>query len=284
MTSQLEHRSHPVVEFAHALTEQLEKLASMPVWSMTPEEHREVLRELAKAEAQLAALNLRVLAEAERSGAGSERAAASVADWLAIETRQTRLSARSDLKLAQALEHHAVLATALDGGAANVAQARAIVTALDRLPTSGEFAVDADQRQAAEQHLVDLARDYDAKALAVLGRKLFEVIAPDLADAFEAKVLTDQEAAAARRVMFSMREDDAGTCHGRFRIPSLPRPGAAQDADGLDLTGPAHHHRHRLDRCRPRCAAGRRSASSSRPSPASPCRRPAAAAPPSWSP
>ncbi len=111
MTSQLEHRSHPVVEFAHALTERLQKLANMPVWSMTPEEHREVLGELAKAEAQLAALNLRVLAEAERSGAGSERAAASVADWLAIETNQTRISARSDLKLAQALERYAVLAT-----------------------------------------------------------------------------------------------------------------------------------------------------------------------------
>ncbi len=42
MTSQLEDRSHPVVEFAHALTERLEKLASVPAWSMSPEEHREV--------------------------------------------------------------------------------------------------------------------------------------------------------------------------------------------------------------------------------------------------
>ncbi len=120
-----------------------------------------------------------------------------------------------------------------------MAQARAIVTALDRLPTSGEFAVDTDQRQAAEQHLVDLARDYDAKALAVLGRKLFEVIAPDLADAYEAKVLTDQEAAAARRVMFSMREDDAGTCHGRFRIPSFH--GQALHKMLLALTSPVRH-------------------------------------------
>ena len=117
MTSQLEHRSHPVVEFAHALTEQLEKLAATPVWSMTPDQQREVLPELARAEAMLAALELRVLAEAERSGAGSERAAASVADWVAIETRQTRISARSDLKLAQALERYAVLADALDTGA-----------------------------------------------------------------------------------------------------------------------------------------------------------------------
>ena len=71
-----------------------------------------MLRELAKADAQLAALHLRVLAEAERSGAGHGAAAASVADWVAIETRQTRISARSDLKLAQALEQYAVLAPA----------------------------------------------------------------------------------------------------------------------------------------------------------------------------
>ena len=113
MTSQLEHRSHPVVAFVHALTERLEKLAATPVWSMSPEQQREVLPELARAQAQLAALNLRVLAEAERSGAGSERAAASAADWVAIETRQTRITARSDLKLAQALEQYDVLAGAL---------------------------------------------------------------------------------------------------------------------------------------------------------------------------
>ena len=144
-----------------------------------------------------------------------------MADWVAIETRQTRISARADLNLAHALEHHPVLRPALEAGAVNVAQARVIVTALDRLPTSGEFAVDHDQRQAAEAHLVALAADHDAKALAVLGRKLFEVIAPDLAEAYEGQVLADQEAAAARKTMLTLREDADGTCHGRFRIPLL---------------------------------------------------------------
>ena len=66
-----------------------------------------------------------------------------------------------------------------------------------------------------------MAADHDAKALAVLGRKLFEVIAPDLAEAYEGQVLADQEAAAARKTMLTMREDADGTCHGRFRIPIL---------------------------------------------------------------
>ena len=109
MTNQLADRSHPVVEFAHALTARLEKLASVPAWSLSPEEHREVARELARAEAQFEALKLRMLAEAERCDAGAERGAASMADWVAIETRQTRITARSDLKLAQALETYPVL-------------------------------------------------------------------------------------------------------------------------------------------------------------------------------
>ena len=189
---------------------------------MSPDEQRDALRELARAEAQLAALRLRVLAEAERSGAGGERGAPSAADWVAIETRQTRIGARSDLKLANALEDYPVLVGRDGCRAVNTAQARAIVTALDRLPTTGEFAVSTEQRAAGRGSTWSgLAAHHDAKALAVLGRRFFEVIAPDLAEAFEGKVLADQEANAARRVMFTMREDDAGTCHGRFRIPTL---------------------------------------------------------------
>ena len=221
MTSEPIHTAHPVVEFADRLCARLDELSAVATWSMTPDQQREALRRLAQAEAQVAALRLRVLAEAERSGAGTQRAAASAADWVAIETRQTRISARSDLKLATALEQHHTLAAGLESGGVNLAQARAIVTALDRLPTSGDFAVSTDQRDRAERHLVNLAKDHDAKALAVLGRRLFEVIAPDLADAYEGKVLAEQEATAARRVMFAIREDDAGSCHGRFRIPTL---------------------------------------------------------------
>ena len=74
-------------------------------------------------------------------------------------------------------------------GRVNLAQARAIVASLDRLPRTGQFAVSAEQRAAAETHLVALAEDHDAKALRILGRRIFEVIAPDLAEAFEGKAL-----------------------------------------------------------------------------------------------
>ena len=155
------------------------------------------------------------------SEATVESGAGSAADWVAVETRQVRRDARSDLRLAEKLEHHDVLATGMAAGRVNPAQARAIVAALDRLPTTGEFAVSAEDREKAEAHLVALAADHDAKALRVLGRQIFEVIAPDLAEKYEGKALEAEEAAAARRTVFTMVEDDAGTCHGRFRIPTL---------------------------------------------------------------
>ena len=52
-----------------------------------------------------------------------------------------------------------------------------------------------------------------------MGRTLFEVIAPEVADEVVGKQLEAEEARAARRTSLAMWEDDEGTCHGRFRIP-----------------------------------------------------------------
>ena len=147
MSSQPVDRLHPVLDFAHRLRERLDSVAQTPLWSMKAEEQREALTTLAQAEAQLGALKLRLLAEAEISGATTDTGANTAADWIAVETRQVRRDARSDLRLAQALERHDLLAAAAAEGRVNTAQARAIVAALDRLPTTGEFAVSTEQRR-----------------------------------------------------------------------------------------------------------------------------------------
>ena len=221
MSSYPHARTHPVRAFARQLTVRLDQLAPTVVWSMSPADQRDTLIELAKAKSQLAALELRVLAEADRSGATDTEAACSAADRLAVQTQQVRRAVRSDLQLARALEGHDHLAEAMGHGEVNVPQARAITHALGRLPDSGDFAVTDADRTKAEAHLVALAAHHDAKELAILGRKVFEVIAPEVAEEFEGKALADQEATALRRTMFTMREDDEGSCHGRFRIPVL---------------------------------------------------------------
>ncbi len=65
-----------------------------------------------------------------------------------------------------------------------------------------------------------LAEQHDATALRILGGRIFEVIAPDLAEKFDGQALEKEEAEALRRTTFTMFEDDEGTCHGRFRIPA----------------------------------------------------------------
>src|SRR6478735_6563000 len=221
MSSQPVDHLHPVVDFAHRLHERLDSVARVPLWSMTEEQQRDALTTLTHAQAQLDALKLRLLAEADRSGATTQTGAGTAADWIAVETRTVRRDARSDLRLAQAIERHDVLSAAMSDGRVSTAQARAIVAALDKLPTTGEFTVSTEQRQEAEAHLVALADHHDAKALRVLGGRIFEVIAPDLAESFEGRALEAEEAKALRRTTLTMWEDDEGTCHGRFRIPQL---------------------------------------------------------------
>jgi hypothetical protein len=221
MSSQPIDRVHPVRDFACRATSRLEFLATVPVWSMSPQEQRETLSELATVESQLEALRLRVLLEADRSGATDEAGAQDAAAWVAIETRQVRREARSDLKLAKNLDQHPLLAAAMEAGRANPAQARVILTALDRLPTTGDFAVSIEQRAAAEEHLVAQAVQFDADRLKILGLRIFEVIAPELAEQFEGRALQAQEARALRKVSLTVSEDGEGICHGRFRIPSL---------------------------------------------------------------
>ena len=226
-----------VVEFTHRLHARLDDLAEAPLMILTPEQTRETLVALTQAEARMEALRLRLLAVAEASEATVSSGAATAADWVAVETRQVRRDARSDLKLASKLEQHDLLATGMAAGRVNPAQARAIMAALDRLPVTGEFADSPEQRVHAEAHLVELADHHDAKTLAVLGRRIFEVVAPDLAETFEGRALEAEEAKAARRTRFTMWEDDEGTTHGRFRIPT--RHGQMLRKMLLAITSPA---------------------------------------------
>jgi hypothetical protein len=88
-------------------------------------------------------------------------------------------------------------------------------------------------------------------ALRVLGDKLFEVIAPDVAERFEGKLLEAQEARALRKTTFSMWQDAQGLCHGRFQIPALH--GAMVEKMLLAIASPLrpgetdHPSGHRID-------------------------------------
>ena len=88
MTSSADGRTtHPIAGFATRLHGVLDGLAGAAAWSMTPAEQRDVLVELARAQARMEELRLRVLAAADRSDVAAESAATSTGAWLAQATR-----------------------------------------------------------------------------------------------------------------------------------------------------------------------------------------------------
>ena len=122
----------------NACAHDLHQLAGTPTWTMCPEQQRQALSDLAQAEAQRPP-SRRVRPRSGRTpGATRPRAAhaaATVVDWVAVETRQTRIAARCDLDsprhsgTTQPLPARALGRPTFPGP-------RVIIKALDRLPTT----------------------------------------------------------------------------------------------------------------------------------------------------
>ena len=172
------------------------------------------MRELAAAEAQVAELRLRILADA--GDLAADTAAKDAAGWLAQHTRTSYADARADLRLADALDRdRPVLAAAMREGAASLAQARVIDRALGLLPAG----VDAKTVALAEAHLVDRAGEFGPTELGRIGRRILDVVAPEIAEAAEAARLADLEAHAEQHTRLTMRRLGDGTTRISSRVP-----------------------------------------------------------------
>lgn len=213
-----ESRAHPIARFSSRLHEVLDGLAPTPAWSMSTEEQRQTLVEIARAEARLGELRLRVLAAADRSDVAAVSAATSTGAWVAQRTQVTRSQSQADVRLARALEDgFAATREALACGRVNVDQARVIVAAVEALPE----AAGAGLREMAEKQLVHDAGEHDARALKTLGRRVFEVVDPAAAEAEEGRRLEAEEHAAERATWLRLFDNGDGTHTGRFKIPTL---------------------------------------------------------------
>ena len=209
---------HPITRFADRAHAVLDGLVDAPTWSLTTDQARQALLDLTRLQQRVTELRLRVLAAADSLDVGADSGCTSTAAWLADRTHVTRARAHADVALARALtSSHALTRDALAAGSLHEDQARVVVAAVEDLP--GE--VSPADRRRAEEHLVALAREYDAKILRRLGRRVFEVIAPDEADRREGEVLERQELSARRRTSLRMHDNGDGTWSGWFRIPDL---------------------------------------------------------------
>jgi hypothetical protein len=129
MTTAPHSYAHPVSSVVASVRGELGSVAGTPVWSMPPEELGSTLVAVTELAAQVAQLQLRLLAQAERVGIGQEVGATSAANWLAHQTRTTRPAVHRAARLATALEEHPDVDTALAAAEVTVEQAHVIVDA-----------------------------------------------------------------------------------------------------------------------------------------------------------
>ena len=268
---------HRVARFVAATRADLDDLADATGVLMTRQETASTLLKLTRLRAQVAEPELRVARHAATVEVGLDEGATSMANWWSHTAKLTRAEAHRLSRLAGRLgEVHEPVRAALATGAVLADQAAVIVDAVDALP--GDLADPAVVAQA-ERVLLEHARDDDAKALRVLGRRVLDVVAPEVGEAHEARVLeAEEQAARAGRVVHDGR--------GRPRPLSGPvhDPGPARLDAPQAPPHPRPHHRPRIGKRRSDTGSGRRSASTSRRGPPPRSARPAASAPPSWSP
>ncbi|WP_246210063.1 HNH endonuclease signature motif containing protein [Nocardioides piscis] len=185
------------------------------------------------------------LGEADHRRLGDAIGARHTAQWWARRSRLTRPEAHRLTRLARRLTDslHAPVQAALAGGEVHLDQAGVIVAAVDSIPTNpADLPANAEPpavlKARAIEHLLIAAKDHDAVALKILGRRILDIVAPAVGEAAEAKALADEEAAAARKVTLTLRDNHDGTTTGRFTIPTAAAEAMRKQL--LAITNPRH--------------------------------------------
>jgi hypothetical protein len=213
--------AHQVVRFLDSLSGALDRLADAPLWSMTPDEQRGALVKIHRQRARLEELELRVLGQADRDQVGADSGATSTPAWFAHETKTGRAARFADLHLAEDLaDGFEATRQALAAGGIDSEKARIVISAVKTL-TAEYDDLPPGTHERAEAHMVDLATQFDAAELRACGKRLFEVVCPEAADAEEGKKLAKEEAKARRLAYYSSRDNGDGTSEGRFKLPTL---------------------------------------------------------------
>ncbi len=189
MTRQSQHQSqHPVLGCAGEVLAAIKSVRDVQPVFMSPADQQAAVIELGRAATALAELQLRVLAA---SGEAADQAGArDVGAWAAHLTHADFAPSRADARLASALDRSwQQVAAGMADGTVSVAHARVVVHALEALPDD----LDPNIVAKAEGHLVELCHQFTPTEVRRLGRRILEVVAPDIVDAEEAKALEKEE-------------------------------------------------------------------------------------------
>jgi hypothetical protein len=228
--------THPVAACVGRVCEELSGIDDVPVELMSPEDRAAALVAVSAAVDRLEALRLRLLAASD--DVAVECGARDAGAWLAHRTRRERREQQRDLRLGQALaERWHRLGAGLAGGSVNLAQARVIARALDELPEE----VPVETLARAEAQLVEYAAEFGPADLRVLGRRVLDVVAPEVGEAAEARALEAEERRAAERTTLTLTPCGDGTTRLQGRMPDATAHRLATYLDAF--TSPRRDHR-----------------------------------------
>ncbi len=220
----------PSPVLAAAITEldtAYDKLFSISPTSLDDEDLTRLLDAATRLADRSAGAVTAAIGEADRRRLGDAIGARHTGQWWAQRSLLTRPEANRVTLLGRKLtsELYAPVQAVLAGGEIHLDQAAVIVHATEAIPSSpDDLPEHADApavlKARAVDHLLVLAKDHDAKQLKLLGRRILDIVAPEVGEAAEAKELADEEAAAARKVTLTMRDNGNGTTTGRFTLPT----------------------------------------------------------------
>ena len=204
---------HPAVAAALRIAGDVEELLTLDPAFMSTADKEAALLVWARVATLVEAERLRLLAASgDVADAHGTRDAGA---WIARATRVDQSDARRDLEVASALgERWSLLDDALAQAWVNPAQARVIARALDALPDE----VEAQVLGKAEAWLIDQAREFGPKELRVLGRRVLDVVAPEVGELAEQRALEGEEARAHARVRLTTQRVGDGSTIVRIRI------------------------------------------------------------------
>jgi len=205
-----------ILQCAANLGIELEKVRDAQPIFLSTSEKATALQALIAVESQVQELRLRVMAAS--GDLADETGSHDVAAWLANATRVRVKEARREQKLATALDRRfPAVAAGMRDGAVNAAQAHVITHTLDELNSHGDI---SDEILAqAEEHLVDEAAHFGPRPLARLARHILDVLAPEVAEAADARRLAALEADAETKTRLNLRRVGDGTTRISGLIP-----------------------------------------------------------------
>lgn len=204
---------HPLVRALEAIASALDDVADLDPTYVPTREKAAALRAIDRQSARLEGLRLDLLAAS--SDVALDAGARSAGVWLALESRAGARAGVRDQVEAERLARRPGVLRALRDGLINPVQAGVIVRALDALP--GE--ADDELVAKAEAHLLAEAGQFAPQQLRILGRKVFEVVAPDRAEAREAALLAAEEARARGETRLTFRPRGDGSTDLYARMP-----------------------------------------------------------------